>query len=254
MDVLGINNSLKALKQFPIFHNEKRKYQDKTDSIKVDYIDSAKNLVDKNMVAVKIQDKYQIYGNLEKEAYYLYLLKGFGIPKIISYGFSGNYNILIEELLGKSLEKLFQENATFKSEEFAKFIRMVFILTEEKYALTKLKNKKTNEPVYIISEFPARDFVLNELQTEKDLETFIKKSPEGTIILRGEETYPFKENAKMDEQFSKHKRLRLAIYDLIQLKLNNPYISDEERMKEELSFVLQTNLRNSYLSSTKKSQ
>ena len=46
MDVLGINNSLKALKQFPIFHNEKRKYQDKTDSIKVDYIDSAKNLVD----------------------------------------------------------------------------------------------------------------------------------------------------------------------------------------------------------------
>ena len=47
---------------------------------------------------------------LEKEAYYLYLLKGFGIPKIISYGFSGNYNILIEELLGKSLEQLFQEN------------------------------------------------------------------------------------------------------------------------------------------------
>ena len=162
----------------------------------------------------------------------------------------------IKEIVSQldEIEKLFQENATFKSEEFAKFIRMVFILTEEKYALTKLKNKKTNEPVYIISDFPARDFVLNELQTEKDLETFIKKSPEGTIILRGEKTYPFKENAKMDEQFSKHKRLRLAIYDLIQLKLNNPYISDEERMKEELSFVLQTNLRNSYLSSTKKSQ
>ena len=162
----------------------------------------------------------------------------------------------IKEIVSQldEIEKLFQENATFKSEEFAKFIRMVFILTEEKYALTKLKNKKTNEPVYIISDFPTRDFVLNELQTEKDLETFIKKSPEGTIILRGEETYPFKENAKMDEQFSKHKRLRLAIYDLIQLKLNNPYISDEERMKEELSFVLQTNLRNSYLSSTKKSQ
>ena len=46
MDVLGQNLALKALKQFPIFHNEKRKYQDKTNIIKVDYIDSAKNLVD----------------------------------------------------------------------------------------------------------------------------------------------------------------------------------------------------------------
>ena len=59
---------------------------------------------------MKIQEKKEVYGKLEKEAYYLYLLKGFGIPKIISYGFSGNYNILIEESLGKSLEQLFQEN------------------------------------------------------------------------------------------------------------------------------------------------
>ena len=36
---------------------------------------SARNLVDKNMVAIKIQDKHQIFGNLEKEAYYLYTLK-----------------------------------------------------------------------------------------------------------------------------------------------------------------------------------
>ena len=46
MEMTSILEALKALKQFPIFHNEKRKYQDKTDSIKVDYIDSAKNLVD----------------------------------------------------------------------------------------------------------------------------------------------------------------------------------------------------------------
>ena len=59
---------------------------------------------------MKIQDKKQKYGNLEKEVYYLIQLKGKGIPKVISYGFSGNYNILIEELLGKSLEQLFQEN------------------------------------------------------------------------------------------------------------------------------------------------
>ena len=71
---------------------------------------SAKNLVDKNMVAVKIQDKSQIYGNLEKEAYYLYTLKGTGIPKIISYGMYNKHYVLVEQLLGKSLQELFNSD------------------------------------------------------------------------------------------------------------------------------------------------
>ena len=71
---------------------------------------SARNLIDKNMVAVKIQDKSQIFGNLEKEAYYLYTLKGIGIPKIISYGIYKKYNVLVEQLLGKSLQDLFINN------------------------------------------------------------------------------------------------------------------------------------------------
>ncbi len=43
---------------------------------------------------------------MEQEAYYLYLLRGFGIPKIISYGISGNYKVLVEALLGKSIDVL----------------------------------------------------------------------------------------------------------------------------------------------------
>ena len=72
---------------------------------------SAQNLVDNNMVAVKIQEKSQIYGNLEKEAYYLYTLKGTGIPKIYSYGIYKKYYVLVEQLLGKSLEQLFNSDA-----------------------------------------------------------------------------------------------------------------------------------------------
>ena len=70
----------------------------------------AKNIMDQEFVTLKIQEKTQILGDLEKEAYYLFQLKGIGIPKVISYGHSGKYKILVEELLGKSLEQLFKEN------------------------------------------------------------------------------------------------------------------------------------------------
>jgi len=71
---------------------------------------SAKNVISQELVALKIQKKTQMLVDLEKEAYYLFQLKGIGIPKIISYGHSGKYKILVEELLGKSLEQLFIEN------------------------------------------------------------------------------------------------------------------------------------------------
>ena len=48
----------------------------------------------------KIGDKYSF---LESEAYILLLLKGIGIPNVISYGKVMNYKLLIEELLGKSI-------------------------------------------------------------------------------------------------------------------------------------------------------
>ena len=47
---------------------------------------------------------------LEQEGYNLFLLKGLGIPQLISYGKIKNYDILIQELLGKSLNELFIEN------------------------------------------------------------------------------------------------------------------------------------------------
>ena len=46
-------------------------------------------------------------GILETEACRLYLLQGEGIPKIVCYGNNRTDNILIQELLGYSLEELF---------------------------------------------------------------------------------------------------------------------------------------------------
>ena len=76
---------------------------------------SAENIMDKKLVALKIQDKKKFFDQLKNEAFYLVSLKGFGIPNFISYGHFKNYNILVEELLGKSLEELFKPNLLNKN-------------------------------------------------------------------------------------------------------------------------------------------
>ena len=62
---------------------------------------------DKNVFAMKVEKREKKESILEKEAYYLYALQGFGIPKLISYGHTKKYNILIETLLYKSLYDIF---------------------------------------------------------------------------------------------------------------------------------------------------
>ena len=46
---------------------------------------------------------------LENEAYLLCHIKAFGLPEMKTFGYNSTYNILIMELLGPSLENLFQE-------------------------------------------------------------------------------------------------------------------------------------------------
>ena len=71
---------------------------------------SAHNINNGELYALKLEKRNGGRSLLETETYILCYLKGEGIPFIKSYGFSGEYNILVMELLGKSLETLFQEN------------------------------------------------------------------------------------------------------------------------------------------------
>ena len=71
---------------------------------------SAHNINNGELYALKLEKRNRARSLLETETYILCYLKGEGIPSIKSYGFSGEFNILVMELLGKSLEKLFQEN------------------------------------------------------------------------------------------------------------------------------------------------
>ena len=63
--------------------------------------------------ALKFEDINSNSNLLENEASIMNYLKGPNIPFVRSYGTSGNYNILIMQLMGKSLEDLINLKKTF---------------------------------------------------------------------------------------------------------------------------------------------
>lgn len=63
-----------------------------------------------NFVAMKFEPKNQTDLILERESYLLYYLRGYGIPEVITYGHNSKYNILIQTLLGNSINDIFINN------------------------------------------------------------------------------------------------------------------------------------------------
>ena len=68
------------------------------------------NTINKKLFAIKIENRFTQRPLLETEVFILYNIKGPGIPSVISYGHCGKYNILVQSLLGKSLEKIWKKN------------------------------------------------------------------------------------------------------------------------------------------------
>ena len=71
---------------------------------------TCQDIISNELYAMKVEQN-SFYNNvLETESKYLNYLKGFGIPDLIFFGRSEKYFILIESLLGKSLENLYCES------------------------------------------------------------------------------------------------------------------------------------------------
>ena len=63
--------------------------------------------------ALKFENRTKGQSLLENEATIMSYLKGPGIPSIKSFGYSGDYNILVMQLMDKSLEELFNKKHKF---------------------------------------------------------------------------------------------------------------------------------------------
>ena len=63
--------------------------------------------------ALKFEPRKSEHNLLQNEAAIMNYLQGPNIPSVKSFGFTTNYNILVMQLLGKSLEQLLEERKTF---------------------------------------------------------------------------------------------------------------------------------------------
>ncbi len=152
------------------------------------------------------------------------------------------------------VDKTFRETATFKTEEFVDFMTKFLVLTEGDYVKTRFKPVTISgqeKPVeyYMISHPETRESLKEIIKNQYDLERFLfSKSPEDVTKFKGPYTYPFKKNTKMKNQYKKHYRLKIAIYELMQLKIDNPDITDEERY----NIVLENTIKRNYVIGNKK--
>jgi len=67
----------------------------------------------KEKYALKFEERKKDHNLLQNEAAIMNYLKGPNIPFVKSYGFNNKYNILVMQLLGKSLEELLMERKNF---------------------------------------------------------------------------------------------------------------------------------------------
>ena len=58
--------------------------------------------------AIKLENKNSGQNLIENEAYIMSYLSGPGLPIVKSYGYSSRHNILVMELMGKSLEDIIE--------------------------------------------------------------------------------------------------------------------------------------------------
>ena len=192
------------------------------------------NINDKELVAIKMEPKKSKYLLLESEAYFLMDLKCVGIPKLISYGTSNGYNVLIEELLGPSIQSLWVLRENKNQKELIKDICMLSIQSLNLFEYIHSKNiihrdikphnfligRKDPKTIYLIDFGFARKY--RSSRTGKHIKFNNIKIAYGTLRYMSK-------NANKGYELSRRDDLESFGYMIIYLAKNNlPWINLEK--------------------------
>ena len=198
-----------------------------------------KNIQKNDYIAIKLESRNQNDTILQKETYILYSLKGFGIPEVISYGQNLKYNILIQELLGKSIDKLFFErNRKFSLKDCCmigiqildrlEYIHSKYIIHRDIKADNFLIGLKNKSIIYIIDFGLAKQY--RSKKTGKHVKYTINKKWSGTSRFASANTLRGVEPSRRDDLES---FCYLLLY-LMKGSLPWDYINEESEINEIL--------------------
>ena len=108
--------------------------------------------------AIKLEERKMGHNLLENEAYIMGHLRGPGLPLVKSYGYSNKHNILVMELMGKSLEDIFE-----KFEEKKMSIRCVCNIGYQMIEILEYIHNKH----YIHRDIKPDNFVIGRKEKKK---------------------------------------------------------------------------------------
>ena len=139
------------------------------------------------------------------------MLRGFGIPRVISYGHNLKYNILIQELLGKSLDKLlFKKNKKLSLKDSCmvgiqildrlEYIHNKSIIHRDIKADNFLIGLKNTEVIYIIDFGLAKQY--RSTKTGKHVKYCVNKKWSGTSRFASANTLRGIEPSRRDDMES----------------------------------------------------
>ena len=149
------------------------------------------NINSHKLYAIKLENINSPKKVLEEEAFILYNLKGFGIPEVISFGHSGKFNILIQTLLGRSIEKIWLErNKKFNMKDICmiaiqtleriEFIHSKYYLHRDIKPANFLVGNPDNSIIYLIDFGNAKKY--RSSRTGKHIRSLKLDELNGTLL------------------------------------------------------------------------
>ena len=158
--------------------------------------------------ALKIEETKNKDFILKQECFILINLRGPGIPSVISFGVSGKYSILVENLLGKSINDIWKEkNNKFNLNDtciFAiKAISLLEYVHSKDYLHRDIKpanflvGNPDNSQLYLIDFGNAKKY--RSSRTGKHIKLFKKKGIYGSLIFLSLNSLKGIEQTRKDE-------------------------------------------------------
>ena len=171
------------------------------------------------------------------------------------------------------IEKAMYDGSHIKSEDFYLFVKDLLQLTNKDLDIIKIRvaDSYPNETLfqkikrerswkkgirlddvqgkwcYFITDSTTLEFIDENIFDEYDLEDFIEsEASQNTIIIDTFNLYPFNKDLTMKDEYRKNKKIKNAIYELIDLKIKNPELTDEERFQIVLQNTIRRNLNKTY--------